>query len=115
MSDPGSTYRTRDEISGVRQVSALEEFSNNVYPSSNVFVGVLTMFAFLQERDPIERIRKLILGKEIATVAELKVAPIMIVNLCYSPNCCVCFFIEIAFYISKLFALRTSTEHRKGG
>eukprot|EP00249_Psilotum_nudum_P012516 c23826_g1_i1 orf=724-1917(-) len=43
MSDPGSTYRTRDEISGVRQ-----------------------------ERDPIERIRKLILAKEITTVTELK-------------------------------------------
>ncbi|KAJ8635081.1 hypothetical protein MRB53_009348 [Persea americana] len=43
MSDPGSTYRTRDEISGVRQV-----------------------------RDPIERIRKLILAHEIATAAELK-------------------------------------------
>ncbi|KAG0591745.1 hypothetical protein KC19_1G198500 [Ceratodon purpureus] len=43
MSDPGSTYRTRDEISGVRQ-----------------------------ERDPIERIRKLLLSHEIATVAELK-------------------------------------------
>nr|XP_010929106.1 pyruvate dehydrogenase E1 component subunit alpha-1, mitochondrial isoform X2 [Elaeis guineensis] len=43
MSDPGSTYRTRDEISGVRQ-----------------------------ERDPIERIRKLILSHELATAAELK-------------------------------------------
>ncbi|KAJ7531070.1 hypothetical protein O6H91_14G031300 [Diphasiastrum complanatum] len=43
MSDPGSTYRTRDEISGVRQ-----------------------------ERDPIERIRKLLLAKEIVTVADLK-------------------------------------------
>ncbi|RWR75708.1 pyruvate dehydrogenase E1 component subunit alpha, mitochondrial-like protein [Cinnamomum micranthum f. kanehirae] len=43
MSDPGSTYRTRDEISGVRQ-----------------------------ERDPIERIRQLILAHEIATAAELK-------------------------------------------
>eukprot|EP00250_Pteridium_aquilinum_P015121 c22393_g1_i1 orf=371-1573(-) len=43
MSDPGSTYRSRDEISGVRQ-----------------------------ERDPIERIRKLILAKDIATVADLK-------------------------------------------
>ncbi|KAG9131420.1 hypothetical protein Leryth_021091 [Lithospermum erythrorhizon] len=43
MSDPGSTYRTRDEISGVRQ-----------------------------ERDPIERIRKLILAHDIATEKELK-------------------------------------------
>ncbi|KAK7317570.1 hypothetical protein RJT34_01922 [Clitoria ternatea] len=43
MSDPGSTYRTRDEISGVRQ-----------------------------ERDPIERIRKLLLSHEIATEKELK-------------------------------------------
>jgi pyruvate dehydrogenase E1 component alpha subunit len=43
MSDPGSTYRTRDEISGIRQ-----------------------------ERDPIERIRKLILAHDIAPAAELK-------------------------------------------
>ncbi|CAH1414299.1 unnamed protein product [Lactuca virosa] len=43
MSDPGSTYRTRDEISGVRQ-----------------------------ERDPIERIRKLILAHDIANEKELK-------------------------------------------
>ncbi|XP_059316635.1 pyruvate dehydrogenase E1 component subunit alpha, mitochondrial [Lycium ferocissimum] len=43
MSDPGSTYRTRDEISGVRQ-----------------------------ERDPVERIRKLILAHDIATEKELK-------------------------------------------
>ncbi|CAN4116258.1 unnamed protein product [Withania somnifera] len=43
MSDPGSTYRTRDEISGIRQ-----------------------------ERDPIERVRKLILTHEIATERELK-------------------------------------------
>ncbi|KAL3699093.1 hypothetical protein R1sor_017115 [Riccia sorocarpa] len=43
MSDPGSTYRTRDEISGVRQ-----------------------------ERDPIERIRKLLIAQEISTVADLK-------------------------------------------
>ncbi|EPS66007.1 hypothetical protein M569_08768, partial [Genlisea aurea] len=43
MSDPGSTYRTRDEISGIRQ-----------------------------ERDPIERIRKLILAHDIATEKELK-------------------------------------------
>ncbi|KAH7660058.1 Pyruvate dehydrogenase (acetyl-transferring) E1 component alpha subunit subgroup y protein [Dioscorea alata] len=43
MSDPGSTYRTRDEISGVRQ-----------------------------ERDPIERIRKLILSHDLATASELK-------------------------------------------
>ncbi|KAF7058600.1 hypothetical protein CFC21_065621 [Triticum aestivum] len=43
MSDPGSTYRTRDEISGVRQ-----------------------------ERDPIERVRKLLLAHDLATPAELK-------------------------------------------
>ncbi|KAG0463078.1 hypothetical protein HPP92_021554 [Vanilla planifolia] len=43
MSDPGSTYRSRDEISGIRQ-----------------------------ERDPIERVRKLILSHELATAAELK-------------------------------------------
>ncbi|GAV66542.1 E1_dh domain-containing protein, partial [Cephalotus follicularis] len=43
MSDPGSTYRTRDEISGVRQ-----------------------------ERDPIERVRKLILSHDLATEKELK-------------------------------------------
>ncbi|PIA40309.1 hypothetical protein AQUCO_02500182v1 [Aquilegia coerulea] len=43
MSDPGSTYRTRDEISGVRQ-----------------------------ERDPIERIRKLLLAHELSTEKDLK-------------------------------------------
>eukprot|EP00245_Coleochaete_scutata_P013547 TRINITY_DN554_c0_g2_i1.p1 TRINITY_DN554_c0_g2~~TRINITY_DN554_c0_g2_i1.p1 ORF type:complete len:426 (-),score=81.90 TRINITY_DN554_c0_g2_i1:78-1292(-) len=43
MSDPGSTYRTREEISGIRQ-----------------------------ERDPIERIKKLLLSEEIVTPADLK-------------------------------------------
>ncbi|CAL5037814.1 unnamed protein product [Urochloa decumbens] len=43
MSDPGSTYRTRDEIAGIRQ-----------------------------ERDPIERVRKLILSHDFATAQELK-------------------------------------------
>ncbi|KAG6600145.1 hypothetical protein SDJN03_05378, partial [Cucurbita argyrosperma subsp. sororia] len=43
MSDPGSTYRTRDEITGIRQ-----------------------------ERDPIDRIRKLLLSHEIATEKDLK-------------------------------------------
>nr|AFK34831.1 unknown [Lotus japonicus] len=43
MSDPGSTYRTRDEISGVRQ-----------------------------ERDPLERVRKLLVSHEVATEKELK-------------------------------------------
>ncbi|KAG6407902.1 hypothetical protein SASPL_130902 [Salvia splendens] len=43
MSDPGSTYRTRDEISGIRQ-----------------------------ERDPVERVRKLILAHDLATEKEMK-------------------------------------------
>ncbi|GJN29154.1 hypothetical protein PR202_gb17351 [Eleusine coracana subsp. coracana] len=43
MSDPGSTYRTRDEIAGIRQ-----------------------------ERDPIERVRKLLLAHDFATTQELK-------------------------------------------
>ncbi|XP_059451497.1 pyruvate dehydrogenase E1 component subunit alpha, mitochondrial-like isoform X2 [Corylus avellana] len=43
MSDPGSTYRTCDEISGVRQ-----------------------------ERDPVERVRKLVLSHDLATEKELK-------------------------------------------
>lgn len=43
MSDPGSTYRTRDEVSNIRQ-----------------------------HRDPIERVRKLLLDNGLAEVAELK-------------------------------------------
>lgn len=43
MSDPGSTYRSRQEIQGMRQ-----------------------------ERDPIERVRKIILNEELATTEELK-------------------------------------------
>ncbi|XP_073010498.1 pyruvate dehydrogenase E1 component subunit alpha-1, mitochondrial-like [Typha latifolia] len=43
MSDPGSTYRTRTEITGIRQ-----------------------------ERDPIERIRKLIMAHDLASASELK-------------------------------------------
>ena len=43
MSDPGSTYRTREEITGVRQ-----------------------------ERDPVERLRKLIQQLELASAAEIK-------------------------------------------
>lgn len=43
MSDPGSTYRTRDEISSMRQL-----------------------------RDPVEHVRKLLLEKAGADPAELK-------------------------------------------
>ena len=43
MSDPGSTYRTRDEITGIRQ-----------------------------ERDPVERLRKLIVEKQLLDPAEMK-------------------------------------------
>ena len=43
MSDPGSTYRTRDEITGIRQ-----------------------------ERDPVERLRKLILELRLLDPAEIK-------------------------------------------
>ena len=43
MSDPGSTYRTRDEISGIRQ-----------------------------ERDPVERVRKLVLELGLVEAPQLK-------------------------------------------
>lgn len=43
MSDPGSTYRTRDEIANVRQ-----------------------------KRDPVEHVRKLLLDNGLADAAELK-------------------------------------------
>jgi pyruvate dehydrogenase E1 component alpha subunit len=43
MSDPGSTYRTRDEISAMRQ-----------------------------ERDPVERVKKLLLGAAAVDPAEVK-------------------------------------------
>ena len=43
MSDPGSTYRTRDEVSSMRQA-----------------------------RDPVERVRKLLLDNKFADAAELK-------------------------------------------
>ncbi|KAI9124956.1 hypothetical protein K1719_003572 [Acacia pycnantha] len=51
MSDPGSTYRTRDEISGVRQ-----------------------------ERDPVERVRKLLTSHDIASEKELKIASLLLLT-----------------------------------
>ena len=43
MSDPGSTYRTRDEISDIRQ-----------------------------KRDPVEHVRKLLLEHDVISSADLK-------------------------------------------
>ena len=43
MSDPGSTYRTRDEVAGIRQ-----------------------------QRDPVEGVRRMLLEKAGAEPAELK-------------------------------------------
>ena len=55
MSDPGSTYRTRDEISSMRQL-----------------------------RDPVEHVRKLLLEKAGADPAELKKIEKVGVSLCQS-------------------------------
>uniref|UniRef100_A0A0D3BV40 Dehydrogenase E1 component domain-containing protein n=1 Tax=Brassica oleracea var. oleracea TaxID=109376 RepID=A0A0D3BV40_BRAOL len=60
MSDPGSTYRTRDEISGVRQGSVI------------VNLETIICYYMSQERDPIERIKKLVLSHDLATEKELK-------------------------------------------
>lgn len=73
MSDPGSTYRTRDEISGVRQVGMLWPFSLNVVLYQVFLFQTVICLWYQQERDPIERVRKLILAHDLATPAELKV------------------------------------------
>lgn len=58
MSDPGSTYRTRDEISGVRQV--IHGFCWNIKFDGRFLTlnNVSFFWSGFQERDPIERIRK---------------------------------------------------------
>ena len=71
MSDPGSTYRSRDEISGVRQVKIF--WSVNLELKSCYSEFQLTVLQYNQERDPIERVRKLIFAHDLATPAELKV------------------------------------------
>lgn len=43
------------------------------------------MIYYLQERDPIERIRKLILAHDIATEKELKVDMVVLFNS-FNPN-----------------------------
>lgn len=70
MSDPGSTYRTRDEISGVRQVTM---FCLSVWYLNHAMGEFQLIVLQSQERDPIERVRKLILAHDLATPAELKV------------------------------------------
>lgn len=76
MSDPGSTYRTRDEISGVRQVIAYFTW-HLCFKGVSLFIILDVSYVFfwydLQERDPIERIRKLILTHDLGTEKELKV------------------------------------------
>jgi pyruvate dehydrogenase E1 component alpha subunit len=73
MSDPGSTYRTRNEIAGIRQVktemiSPLQNYVTLRFDIQKFFCVLLK-----QERDPIERVRKLILAHDFATPQELKV------------------------------------------
>ncbi|KAL2547723.1 Pyruvate dehydrogenase E1 component subunit alpha mitochondrial-like [Forsythia ovata] len=75
MSDPGSTYRTRDEISSVRQ-----------------------------EHDPVERIRKLVLSHGLATEKELKYDVFML-NLqkpkrFSSPHTPAFFFMKVRIFFS---------------
>jgi pyruvate dehydrogenase E1 component alpha subunit len=77
MSDPGSTYRTRDEISGVRQVIACS-IQHFFFKGKDCLLFQMFHVSFglwynPQERDPIERIRKLIVTHDLATEKELKV------------------------------------------
>ena len=71
MSDPGSTYRTRDEISGIRQVNMIE---CSLFVVKLLFlVRISNLSVVLQERDPVERVRKLIIAHDLATEKEMKV------------------------------------------
>ncbi|CAN6246124.1 unnamed protein product [Urochloa humidicola] len=105
MSDQGGTYRTRDEISGVRQerdpvervrklilahnlatpelkdmekeirkqVDAIAKAKESSMPdTSELFINVYKKDFSVEERDRIERIRKLIYAHDLATPAELK-------------------------------------------
>lgn len=57
MSDPGSTYRTRDEISQIRQL-----------------------------RDPVEHVRKLLTENNLASTSELKAIEKVNIY-CFTPRC----------------------------
>ena len=76
MSDPGSTYRTRDEITGIRQVCSSSHSTSKINLPQLHYFFVLNKLSLMthQERDPIDRIRKLLLSHEIATEKDLKVS-----------------------------------------
>lgn len=97
MSDPGSTYRTRDEVSGVRQVKFIAPLQN--YVLFNLSVIIKDQVSLTQERDPIERIRKLILTHDLATTAELKV---------FHKTCSI-IFLKIMLFSRNKFNLQTNT------
>ena len=74
MSDPGSTYRTRDEISNMRTL-----------------------------RDPVEHVRKLLLEKAGADPAELKKIEKVILawHACFHARFIYCRLLQQSIYIAK--------------